>query len=226
MRWRLSLAPVLLVVLILPGCKSTKSARPPVQSPQRVASNEPPADPAAPSSVTSGPWCQLRYQEQDWSLCNIHYHRPAEHGRRFDTTPRVLPPCAASAPDDWVEIHYAYVRGPSHQVCELLRERSLLTDLGRDCPAPYIVRAVWAQVSTGGTFRPTMDDLPGSPRYFEYLGSSTGGTNGAFPAYWKINRDCLRLTASALTGVHLDPTRELQNPPPPAGRPRSTMDQP
>jgi hypothetical protein len=189
-----------------------------------VAANDPPPDPAVPSLVTSDTWCQLRYQTEDWSLCNIHYHRPAEHGRLFDTSPRVLPPCAQSAPNDWVEIHYAYVRGMSHGACELLRERALLTDLGRDCPAPYIVRAVWAQVSPGGTFRPKTDDLFGSPRYIEYLGSSTGGTGGTSPAYWKINRDCLRTDEDALNGVHRDPTRELQQPPV-TGKPWTTWDQ-
>ena len=177
----------------------------------------------------AGDWCFLNYNSEGWRLCNIHYHRPAEHGYAFGGSTR--PPCSradGTSPQDWVEIHYAYCRtGRSRtcnqQTCPQLRACALATELGGpDCPAPFVVRSIWAHVTPTGGFRPTVDTLPRSAYYAEYDGSSTGGSGGEFPAYWKINRGCVEVTAAALAGVHLDPWRPLQPDAPPLLRPRST----
>lgn len=107
--------------------------------------------------------------------------------------------------------------------CDALLAHALTTKLGEDCLEPYIVRTVWAKVTATGTFRPKADDLPDSARYIEYDGSSTGDTGGKSPAHWKINRDCLEVTADALRGIHKDPSRPLQ-PPPEEGGPASMRD--
>ena len=225
MRWNRALVLVLLVVPVVSGCRSA-GVRPLVQSPQRVAANDPAAEPSSASPVRESTWCSLRYQDSDWHLCNIHYHRPAEHGTRPANSRYVLPPCATTGttPEDWVELHYAYVRGPAIPECDLLREKAILSNLGRDCASPYLVRSVWARVTPNGSFHPMTDALPGSAStyYIEYDGSSTGDTGGAFPAYWKINRDCLTISDDALRNVHEDETRELQPEAPPGDRPRST----
>jgi hypothetical protein len=216
---------LLLVLLSLSACTHLQPVRPVVQSPQLIGPMNPPPDPAVDSRVrTAGEWCLLSFEATLWKLCNMHYHRPVEHGRPV-ATEGVLPPCAADAgtnPDDWVEIHYAYVKGRTEDDCPALRERALHTPLGECLPADYIVRTVWARVTPTGTFKPKEDALPDSPRYIEYDGSSTGDTGGKAPVYWKINRECLEITEEALQGVHYDPSRELQPEAPPRLRPRST----
>lgn len=210
---RYSLALVFLVLLVPSGC-ALRDQPPRVQSPVPVAPNAPPPDPASLSAVsTDGSWCRLRGRNAGWSLCSMHYHRPAEHGRPAGGG-RVLPPCAGAEgtdPNDWAEIHYAYSVPPIAGSCDVLRTRALETPLG-DCASPYIVRTVWARVTPAGTFDPTKDDVRDSLRYMEYDGSSTGDTGGKEPVYWKINRDCVEVTAEALLAVHKDRVRGLQPP--------------
>ena len=232
----LRLVILLLIVLAAAACRPLAPVPPippvpDVQSPQRISTNDPPLEPAAASRVSKGErWCELRYADANWRLCNIHYHRPAEHGRAFDGDTRVIPPCGAAeagtGPNDWVELHYVFVHGTSADPCDRLRERALDEEhsvLGRDCPAPFVVRAVWARVKTDGRFDPKKDELPDSTRYAEYDGSSTGGSGGAFPVYWKINRDCVEISEETLRHVPRDPTRELQPRAPEGSRPRSTQ---
>jgi hypothetical protein len=212
------------------GKPQVPTGRPQVQSPQLINVTNPPLEPATNTRVTeAGDWCLLNYNSGAWKLCNIHYHRPAEHGYAFNGSTR--PPCSGAEgtnPQDWVEIHYAYSRNGTsrtcnQQTCPPLRACALTTELGGPgCPAPFVVRSVWARVTPNGTFRPTVDPLPRSTYYAEYDGSSTGGSGGEFPAFWKINRNCVEIKAEALAGVHPDPWRSLQPAAPPQLRPRST----
>ena len=217
---------LLLIAVALSGCRTTSTDRPRVQSPQFISVKNPPLDPAADSLVTvAGDWCFLQYKAGPWNLCNIHYHRPAEHGRAFDGS--TIPPCGGETgtkPEDWVELHYVYVTGRSEKTCDQLRERAFKTGLVTDCPPPFLVRAFWARVTPTGGFKPKENPLPESARYAEYDGSTTGDSNGAYPAYWKINRDCLEISEEALGDVHKDPWRKLQPNAPKPLRPRSTED--
>jgi hypothetical protein len=210
---RYSLALVLLVVVALSGCALRNQQVPRTQSPVFVAPNAPSPDPASLSAVTTnGEWCRLRAFGDNWFLCNLHYHRPSEHGR--PVAGGVLPPCAGAegtTPNEWAEIHYAYSVPPIAGSCDVLRARALETPLG-DCASPYIVRTVWARITPNGTFDPTKDVVSDSARYMEYAGSSTGDTGGKEPVYWKINRDCVEVTAEALLPLHKDRVRGLQPP--------------
>ncbi|HXA19879.1 MAG TPA: hypothetical protein VN380_23045 [Thermoanaerobaculia bacterium] len=225
----------LLLVAVLAACRHGQTAGPQaqlprVQSPQFINNSNPPLEPAGRSPVTEvGGWCLLQTGSQRWRLCNIHYHRPAEHVTAF--VGPTLPPCPGAEgtnPQEWVEIHYAYCyagrsRSCNQQTCPALRACALETELGGlDCPAPFVVRSIWARITPTGGFRPAEDPLPPSGYYAEYDGSSTGGSGGVFPAYWKINRNCVEITQAALAGVHLDPTRPLQPNAPQSLRPRST----
>lgn len=215
MRWERSLVLVLLVPIALSGCTSLTTV-PPVQSPQVVTAGVPPLDPAEPSPVTENDgWCVLTFRDTKYYLCNIHYHSPVEHGRPVDSK-NVMPPCDESGtrPEDWAEIHYAFATPPIKGACGVLRELALKTALGPGCPSPYIVRTVWVKIGETGGFDPTKDDLMPAARYVEYDGSTTGGTNGKFPAHWKINRKCEEVAKQSLEHVHQDPNRVLQRPAP------------
>lgn len=206
-----SLALVFLALLVQSGCATSNQQQPRAQSPVRVAPDAPAPEPSIPSPVAkNGGWCRLRAFGDNWDLCNIHYHRGAEHGR--PVAGGVLPPCegtAGTTPNDWVELHYAYSKPPLSGACDVLRRGALETPLG-NCAAPYIVRTVWARVTTPGTFDPSTDDLRDSGYYMEYHGSSTGDTLPTKPVYWKINRDCVEVTADALQPLFRHGVRALQ----------------
>ena len=212
--------------LMLAACQQRKADdKPAVQSPQLIALEEPALEPAVSSAARKdGDWCFVKYDGKDWRLCNIHYHRPAEHGKASNSG--VVPACegAGTAPDDWVEIHYVYVQGRSSSTCDQLKKPALdehASKLGEACLPPFVVRAVWARVKPGGTLKPKAEPLPDSARYAEYDGSSTGGSDGKFPVHWKINRECRDVAEEALAGIPKDPTRPLQ-PAPAAGKPQTT----
>ena len=212
-----SLALVFLVLLAQASCTTSnpqpQSAEQPqfVQSPVPVGPNDPPPDPFTQSPVVkNGEWCRLRAFGENWALCNIHYHRPAEHGRQV--AGGALPPCAGTdgtTPNGWVELHYAYSKPPLSGSCDVLRTDALKTPLG-DCAAPYIVRTVWANVTATGPFDPWTAAVSDSSRYMEYQGSSTGSTRPTKPVYWKINRDCVEVTEEKLRPVFRHDVRELQ----------------
>jgi hypothetical protein len=221
-------------------------AQPPpaVQSPQPITRNYPQLKNQVQSSVSkkTGGWCFLSYANEDWRLCNIHHHNPAEHGMHqaedneslgFPGSGAHIPwgPCGDSISeiedDPWspdiVEIHYVYVKGTSTSTCAQLRTKALKhheSRLGPDCPGPFVVRAVWARVG-GGAFDPATQTLPDANLYVEYDGSSTGESNGAHAVHWKINRGCQNVSKGALSGVPIDPTREPQ---PIKPGPRTTKD--
>jgi hypothetical protein len=133
-------------------------------------------------------------------LCNVHYHDPAEH-----TTKECRPS------RNFVEIHYVYAGNGTGGLDGLLDFE--------ECRPPFYVVAVLAQ--RGGAqpaLTPDNQTAPPAGRHaYEYMGSTTGTSNGATAAFWHVKKECYSVDDANL------PREKHETRDPQTGVPRATI---